>query len=103
MKIAPYTQLYQKQIQYYNCTAHDILTNDIGKIPPKFPTDSRHMRGAILASVWGSIASSIIGLAYEAISSFLHHKRHKALHKSVAVMDKRLTYNGTEYIIWKTL
>ena len=31
----------------------------------------------------------VIGLAYEGISSFLHHERHKALHKAVAVMDKK--------------
>ena len=37
----------------------------------------------------GSVASSVIGLAYEGISSFLHHKRHKALHKAVAVMSKK--------------
>ena len=37
----------------------------------------------------GSVASKVIGLAYEGISSFLHHKRHKALHKAVAVMNKR--------------
>ena len=37
----------------------------------------------------GSIASKVIGLAYEGISSFLHHKRHKALHKAVAVMNKK--------------
>ena len=80
MKIAPYTQLYQRQIQYYNHTAYDTLANDIGKILPKFPTDCRLKRGAILASILGSIASSVIGLAYEGISSFLHHKRHKALH-----------------------
>ena len=36
----------------------------------------------------GSVISSVIGLAYEGISSFLHHKRHKALHKAVAVMNK---------------
>ena len=36
-----------------------------------------------------SIASKVIGLAYEGISSFLHHKRHKALHKTVAVMNKK--------------
>ena len=89
MKIAPYTRLYQKQIQYYNHTAYDTLTNDIGKILPKFPTDHRHKRGAILASVLGGIASSIIGLAYKRISSFLHHKRHKTLHKAVAIMDKK--------------
>ena len=37
----------------------------------------------------GSIASKVIGLAYEGISSFLHHNRHKALHKAVAVMNKK--------------
>ena len=58
----------QRQIQY--CTAYDTLANDIGKILPKFPTDHRHKRGAILASILGSIASSIIGLAYEGISQF---------------------------------
>ena len=98
MKIAPYIQLYQRQIQYYNRTAYDTLANDIDKILPKFPTGKRQRGGAILASVLGSVASSVIGLAYEGISSFLHHKRHKALHKAVAVMKKRLAYNVTEYI-----
>ena len=85
MKIAPYAWLHPRQIQYYNSTAYDTLTNDIGKILPKFLTDHRHKRGAILASILGSVASSVIGLAYKGISSSLHHKRHKA----VAVMDKR--------------
>ena len=74
MKIALYAQLYQRQIQYYNRTAYDTLANDIGKILPKFPTDKRQKHGAILASILGSVASSVIGLAYEGISSFLHHK-----------------------------
>ena len=87
MKIALYAQLYQRQIQDYNCTAYDTLANDIGKILPKFLTDRRHKSGAY--SMLGIVASSIIGLAYEGISSFLHHKRHKALHKAVAVMDKK--------------
>ena len=65
------------------------MANDIDKILPKFPTDHRHKRGAILASILGTVASSVIGLAYEGISSFLHHKRHNALHKAVAVMDKK--------------
>ena len=89
MKIAPYARLYWRQIQYYNWTAYDTLTNDIGKILPKFPTNNRQKCGAILASILGSVASSIIGLAYEKILSFLHHKRHKALHKAVAVMSKK--------------
>ena len=31
----------------------------------------------------------MIGLAYEGISSFLHHKRHKTLHKAVNDMEKK--------------
>ena len=89
MKIALYAQLYQRQIQYYNQTAYDTLTDNIGKILPKFLTDNRHKQGAILASILGSFASKVIGLAYEGISSFLNHKRHKALHKAVAVMNKK--------------
>ena len=41
MKIAPYAQLYQRQIQYYNRTAYDTLANDIVEILPKFLTDKR--------------------------------------------------------------
>ena len=51
MKIAPYTRLYQRQIQNYNWTAYDILMDDIGKILPKFPTDNRHKHVAKLASI----------------------------------------------------
>ena len=65
------------------------MANDIGKISPKFPTDKRQKFGAILASILGSVASSVIGLDYKGISSFLHHKRHKALHKAVAMMSKK--------------
>ena len=90
MKITSYAQLYQRQIQYYNKTVYDTLANDIGKILPKFPNDKRQRHGAILASILGSIASKVIGLAYEGISSFLHHKRLKALHKAVVVMNKKM-------------
>ena len=67
MKIAPYAQLYQRQIQCYNRTAYDILANDIGKILPRFPTDKRQKCGAILASILGSVASKVIGLANDGI------------------------------------
>ena len=77
--IVPYVEFYKKRISYYNCTAHVILTNEIGLKLPTHPKDRRHRRG-ILASILGGIASSVIGLAYEGISSFLHHKRNKALH-----------------------
>ena len=80
--------------------ACDTLTNDIEKILPNFPTDHRHKRGAVLTFVLGGIASSIIGLAYEGISIFLHHKRHKVLHKAVAAMDKKsvLQCNRTHHL-----
>ena len=80
---------YKKQIEYSNHTAYKILTNEIGLILPTFSMDKRPKRGAILASVLGGIASSIIDLAYEGISSFLHHKRHKALNKAVKVMERK--------------
>ena len=85
----PYISFYQRQIAHLNITAYKILKRDIGHILPTFPTNKRPKEGAILASVLGSIASSIIGFAYEGISSFLHHKRHKALNKAVTVMEKK--------------
>ena len=68
--------------------AHEILTNETGLILPSYTKDRRHRR-SILASVLGGIASSAIGLAYEGISSFLHHKRNKVLHKAIKVMEKK--------------
>ena len=65
------------------------MTKDIGLILLTYPTEKRPKQGAILASVLGGIASSVIGLAYEGISSFLHHKRCKALHKAMTVMAKK--------------
>ena len=96
LKIVPYMEFYKKQIEYYNYTAYEILTDEIGLILPTFPMDKRPKRGAILASVLGGIASRVIGLAYEGISSFLHHKRHKA----VKVMERKTEQKpATIYII----
>ena len=72
MKIMPYAQLYQRQIQYYNKTAYDTLANDIGKILPKFPTDKRQKCGAILTTILGSVASKVIGLAYDLVLTRLY-------------------------------
>ena len=65
------------------------MTKDTGLILPTYPTEKRPKQGAILVSVLGGIASSVIGLAYEGISSVLHHKRHKALHNALTVMEKK--------------
>ena len=92
-----------KQIQYYNCTAYDTLINEIGKILPKFPTDCRHKREAILASVLGGIASSIIGLALKEYPVSYTTKDIKLCIKLWQQWTKKLTYNITKYIIWKIL
>ena len=81
----PYVKFYEKQIEYYNCTAYEILQNEIGLILPTF--GKRWKR--FIATILESIASSVIGLAFIGISSFLHHKRHKVLHKAIKVIEKR--------------
>ena len=82
-------EFYKQQIAYYNQTAYNILANEINLILPNFPVGKRQKRGAILASVLGGITSSLIGLVYEEISSFLHYKGHKALKKAVNAIDKK--------------
>ena len=68
-KIAPYVKFYQKHLEYYNKTAYNILEKEIGLILPHFGKRNKRFIGALL----GSLASGIIGLAFEGISSFLHH------------------------------
>ena len=45
-----------------------------------------------------TLVSSFIGLAYEGISSFLHNKRHKALHKAVKHMDSKTAIQHNKLI-----
>ena len=40
-------------------------------------------------TILGTVASKVIGLAFEGISSFLHYKRHKALHKTAKQINER--------------
>ena len=83
-KLVPFVEFYKKQIAYYNCTTYEVLTNEIDLILPVFPRDKSNMRRII-----ASVISDVMGLAYEGISSFLHHKRQKALHKAVKVMERK--------------
>ena len=76
-RIVPYVRFYQKQIEYYNQTTYNILQNEIGLILPTFTEGNRKKR--FLSTVLGTVASKVVGLAFEGISSFLHHKGHKAL------------------------
>ena len=86
-RIVPYVRYYQKQIEYYNQTAYNILQNKISLIFPTFTEGNRKKR--FLSAVLGTVASKIVGLAFEGISSFLHHKRHKALKKAIKHINER--------------
>ena len=59
-------------------------STEIGLILPQFPTNRIEKRGII-----SSLMSGFIGLAYQGISIFLHHRRHKALHKAVRAVETK--------------
>ena len=80
VKIALHIDYYRKQIEHYNQTTSYILRNEIALILPTFTNRDRQMRGIITSLVTG-----FIGLVYEGISSFLHHRRQIALQKAVHV------------------
>ena len=83
----PYIRLYQKQVQYYNHTAYNILQNVINLILPTLNEPNRKKR--FLSALLGTVASKIIGLTFEGILSFLHHKRHRALNKAIKQINER--------------
>ena len=69
---------YKMQINSHDITACLILKNEVDLILPKFYEKQKNKRG-----IFGTLISGFIGLAFEGISSFLHHKRHKRLKKTV--------------------
>ena len=71
-------------IKSYSNTAHNILENEIILILPQI---LRKQKGGIITMQ----VSSFIGLVYEGMSSFLHHKWNKALHKAVRAIDSKTT------------
>ena len=85
IKIDPYVDHYKKQINYYNWTAYEIITNELALIIPTFPKQERQKRGIIM-----SLITQFIALVYEGISSFLHYKRQKSLHKAVQDMENKV-------------
>ena len=87
-KTAPYMSCYKRQIKSYNNTAHNILRNEIDLI-------LSHIARKQKCGIITTIVSSFIGLAYKGISSFLHHKQNKALHKAVKAMDSRKLSSAT--------
>ena len=85
VEIGPHIAYYKKQIEYYNQTAYEILTNELALMLPIFTKQERQKKGILT-----SITTAFIGLAYEGISSFLHYKRQKALHKAVHAMENKV-------------
>ena len=83
-KIEPFMLYYKILIKSYNNTDHNILENEINLILHQIP---RKQKCGIITM----LVSSFIGLAYEGISSFLHHKQKKVLHKAVRAMDSKAT------------
>ena len=66
-KIEPFVIYYKRLINSYNNTMHNILEKEIKLLLHK--VQSRQKCGIIT-----TLVSCFIGLAYEGISSFLHHK-----------------------------
>ena len=87
-RITPYVKFYKQQTDYYNQTAYNILQNKIGIILPSF-NNNNNRKKRFLTTILGTIASKNIGLAFESIASFLHHKRHKALQKAVSIINSK--------------
>ena len=81
-KIEPFVVYYKRLIKSYNNTTHNILENEINLLLPQIP---RKQKCGIITT----LVSSFIGLAYEGISSFLHHRQSKALHKAINAMDNK--------------
>ena len=81
-KIEPFVNYHKRLIKSYNQTAHYILENEINLILPQVPKKQKH-------GIITTLVSSFIGLAYKGISSFLHHRWNRALHKATNAMDNK--------------
>ena len=66
-KIKPFVTYYNKLINSYNNTAHNILEKEMRLLLPQVSKRQKH-------GIITTLVSSFIGLAYGGISSFLQHK-----------------------------
>ena len=81
-KVRPFVTHYNKLINSYNNTTHNILENEIKLLLPQVNRKQKH-------GIITTLVSSFIGLAYEGISSFLHLKGNNALHKAINAMNNK--------------
>ena len=66
-KVRPFVTYYNKHINSYNKTEHNILENEIKLLLSQVNRKQKH-------GIITTLVSRFVGLAYEGISSFLQHK-----------------------------
>ena len=81
-KVRPFVTYFNKLINSYNNTTHNILEKEIKLLLPQV---NRKQKYGIITT----FISSFIGLAYEGLSSFLQHKCNNALHRAVNAMNNK--------------
>ena len=81
-KVRPFVTYYDKLINSYNNTTHNILEKEIKLLLPQVKSKQKHR-------IITTLKSGFIGLAFEGISSFLQHKQKNALHKAVNAMNNK--------------
>ena len=92
-KIKLHIYFYKQQIKSLNKTVHHTLNNEVDLILPQFSTNRKEKRAIITSLITG-----FIGLAYECISSCLHNRWHKALHKTVKAMETKTNIQHNKLI-----
>ena len=90
-KVRPFVTYYDKLINSYNNTVHNILGKEIKLLLPQVKRKQKH-------GIITTLVSSFIGLAYEGISSFLQHKQNNALHKAVNAMNNKANIQHNKLI-----
>ena len=90
-KIEPFVIYYKRLIKSYNNPVHNILKHEIDLILPQVPRKQKH-------GIITTLVSSFIELAYEGISSFLHHNQNKTLYKAVKAMDSKTNIQHNKLI-----
>ena len=82
-KIEPFVVYYKRLVNSYNNTMYNILEKEIKLFLPQVQRKQKH-------GIITTLMSSFIGLTYEGISSFFHHKWNNALHEAVDAMDNKV-------------
>ena len=83
-KIEPFVLYYKRLIKSCNNMPQNILENEINFTLPQIPKKQK-------CGIITMLVSSLLGLAYEGISSSLNHKQNKALHKAGRAVDSKTT------------